>query len=152
MQLYAGERETWSDGLRVVVLQREQGDSSHKAVAAVIPAFAEVNAVAYREGRWRVLHHDASMRDALINTPGAVGLFGQGAIPEDGPFHAMDIDGVAPTVENMENGSYPFSKVLSFVTRGEPTGLTARFIAFVRSDAGHGIMRRSGYAPISEED
>ena len=38
VQIFAGERTTWSDGSKIVVLQREQGDSSHGAVAALVPA------------------------------------------------------------------------------------------------------------------
>jgi phosphate transport system substrate-binding protein len=135
----------------VVVLQREEGDSSHRIFDAALPGFAEINEAAYDAGRWRVLHHDGGMRDALINTPGAVGLFGQGAIPPRASFRALTIDGVAPTVENVESGRYPFHKTLSFVTRGEPTGLTAALLEFVASSEGRALIREAGYVPVGEE-
>ena len=50
VQLYDGKRDTWSDGSRVVVLQRESGDSSHRSVTRVLPAFDEVNRRAYEAG------------------------------------------------------------------------------------------------------
>ena len=146
--IYAGHRGTWSDGSRITVLQRERGDSSHSAVARVVPGFAETNDDAYRDSRWRVLYHDDAMTDALDSTPGALGLFGQGAIPKGRSLRALRVDGVAPSLETVASGTYPFSKDLAFVTVGEPSGHAAELIEFTRSPQGAAILRQLGALPL----
>jgi phosphate transport system substrate-binding protein len=147
--IFDGARRTWSDGSRIVVLQREHGDSSHTAVDRVMPAFAEANERAYQEGRWRVLYRDDAMREALADTSGAIGLFGEGAIPSSLPIKALAIDDVVPAVETIRSGAYPFYKDFAFVTRGEPEGHAAAFIAFTLSPAGRSIIEANGALPLS---
>lgn len=147
--IYAGHQGAWSDGSRITVLQRERGDSSHRAVAKTIAGFAETNAEAYRQGRWRVLYHDDAMTDALDSTPGAVGLFGQGRVPRTRSIRALSVAGVAPTVDAVAAGRYPFTKDLAFVTVGQPAGRVARFVAFVRSEAGARVMTHAGAMPLT---
>ncbi len=147
--IYEGSRRTWSDGSRIVVLQRERGDSSHMAVAEALTGFASANEIAYRETRWRVLYRDDAMREALADTRGAIGLFGQGSIPEGVPVRALEIDGVRPTAQTVARGTYPFSKDLAFVTRGPPQGEAAAFIAFAMSAEGQRIIADAGGLPLA---
>jgi len=146
--VFAGHRGTWSDGSRITVLQRERGDSSHRAVAAAIVGFAETNDDAYRDGRWRVLYHDDAMTDALDSTPGAIGLFGQGRVPDTRSIRALSVDGVLPTVASVRDHRYPFSKDLALVTLSQPTGRVAAFVDFVRSPAGRLVIEQAGGVPL----
>ncbi len=148
LDIFRGDKTAWSDGTRIVVLQREQGDSSHQAVATVLPEFDTINAEAYRAGRWRVLYHDASMQEALGSTPGAIGLHGSGGIEREEPYRAMAIDGVMPTLETVVSGEYPFFKDFAFVTIGPPTGEARAFIDFVHSDEGRAIITAAGCVPL----
>jgi phosphate transport system substrate-binding protein len=149
--IYAGEQAQWNDGTSVVVLQREPGDSSHAAVARALPGFDAANEQAYQQQRWRVLHNDAAMDDALASTEGAIGLVGSGALPDDLPIRALALDGVEPSVATVADGSYPLSKDLSFVTRGEPEGQAAELIRFALSPAGSAVIEESGCVPLGGE-
>ncbi|MCA9634735.1 MAG: substrate-binding domain-containing protein [Myxococcales bacterium] len=153
VEVYAGERRRWSNGALITVLQRERGDSSHFAFDRVLPDFAAANDAAYREGRWRVLYHDRAMHEALVSTPGAIGLLDVGATQTQAlALRALSIDGVAPTEENMRSGRYPFVKDLAFVSVEQPRGLAAELIEFVRSADGQALIRQSGYIPIGEAE
>jgi ABC-type phosphate transport system substrate-binding protein len=132
-----------------VVLQRERGDSSHTAVDRVIPAFAEANELAYRGSRWRVLYRDDAMRESLADTRGAIGLFGEGAIPTSLPIKALAVDGVMPSPQTVRSGAYPYHKDFAFVTRGAPQGEAAAFIAFALSPAGRRVVEANGAVPLA---
>lgn len=149
VEIYLGTRATWSDGSRVVVLQRERGDSSHMVIDRLVPGFREANAVAYEDARWRVLYRDDVMREALADTTGAVGLFGEGVVPDNLPVKALAIDGVVPSVRTVRDGSYRFTKDFAFVTRGSPHGDAAAFIAFALSEDGRRIIEQGGALPLS---
>jgi phosphate transport system substrate-binding protein len=149
LAIYGGTRTRWSDGSRLVVLQRERGDSSLLAVGSLVPGFVAVNDAAYREQRWRVLYSDLAMQEALLATEGAVGIFDLGAIEAQRlPINVLCIDGVVPSRETLLSGAYPFGKDLAFVTAGAPSRLGAEFIAFVLSSEGRELTARLGYLPL----
>ena len=149
LALYGGARRHWSDGSRVVVLQREHGDSSHRVFNRLAPGFAQQNERAYRQHRWRVVYSDADMLAALNATEGAVGLLDSGAIQCQGqPLRVLTLDGVEPSLANLDSGAYAFHKDLAFVSAGQPAGMAARFLAFVFSAEGRRLIETNGYLPI----
>jgi len=148
LDVYRGVKKRWGDGSRVVVLHREQGDSSHRAVERHLPELAAISDEAHREGRFRVLYTDAAMEEALVSTPGAIGLYGLGRISTDLPIKALRIDGIAPTVANVHAGAYPFAKDLAFVTKEEPGEAASAFLRFVATERGQLLIRERGYLPL----
>ena len=57
--------------------------------------------------------------------------------------------GVEVTQANAAAGVYPVTRKLFMNTKGEPTGLTAAFIAFVQGPRGARIVQDSGYIPLT---
>ncbi|MCB9639780.1 MAG: substrate-binding domain-containing protein [Myxococcales bacterium] len=113
MELYQGRMRRWSNGLPVVVFQREQGDSGHQAIYEHYPLFQKVNEQAYQQQRWRVLYHDREMQDMLNQTPGSIGIFDLGAILlQRLSLRALSFRGVPPTLAAYRAKRYPFSKPL----------------------------------------
>jgi len=152
LAMYAGTRTRWRDGSRLVVLQRERGDSSLLVFGNLVPGLFAENDAAHRENRWRVVYSDLAMQEALIATEGAVGIFDLGAIEAQRlPLKVLCVDGVMPSRESMLSGRYPFFKDLAFVTVGAPAGLAAELVAFVLSSAGRELTVRLGYAPLPLE-
>ncbi|MEZ4454763.1 MAG: substrate-binding domain-containing protein [Nannocystaceae bacterium] len=148
VDLYAGRRRSWSDGSPAVVLLRERGDSSHLVFEERWDDFKAAVDDAHRAGRWRVLFEDRALHEALVSTPGGVGLFDLGSTRAQGlALKALAVDGYPPTEENIRAGRYPFVKELSFVSAEQPTGLAAEFLEFVRSSDGQTILRERGYLP-----
>lgn len=60
----------------------------------------------------------------------------------------MKIDDIAPTAENISNGSYPFTVNFYAVTNGEPSGNVKKLIDLLLSDAGQELIEKTGYAKI----
>ncbi len=147
--LYSGIRSVWKEGGRVVVLQRERGDSSFLAASRLVPGLAESNDAAHREGRWRVLYDDRSMQEALVTTEGAVGIFDLGAIASQRlPIQVLCLDGVAPSAEALASGEYPLWKDLAFVARGPLEGRAAELAGFALSAEGRERIAGLGYLPL----
>lgn len=138
--LVRGEELRWSNGQRVVLLEREPGDSSYKVLFAKNTAFRAAQRAPH-ETHWRVLLHDTEMADALAETPGAVGLADFGVVSLSGRgLRVLRIDGLDPAAPD-----YPYLKDLDFVVQGTPRGLAARFLDFALSDTGREIAVRAGY-------
>ena len=59
----------------------------------------------------------------------------------------LSIDGVYPSVENIENGSYPLTTNVCLITRkNESNPCVQKMIDFILSDDGQRIIRETGYA------
>jgi phosphate transport system substrate-binding protein len=75
----------------------------------------------------------------VTSDPGAIGYVSIGtAIYEASAGSALDllpVDGVEPSLDNVRNGSFPLSRPLNLVHHGEPSELTAAFLAFAASSA-----------------
>lgn len=64
----------------------------------------------------------------------------------------LSVDGVAPTPENIENGTYPLTADLCLITRSsDPDPNVQKMIDFILSEDGQQIVRKTGYAGLKPE-
>jgi phosphate transport system substrate-binding protein len=147
LDIYRGTRTRWQDGGEIIVLTREPGDSSIEVLVEGVPGFREVYAESQEAGAWTTLLKDLMMNQTLARTPQAIGLSDLGAVTiEKHAIKPLRVNGVAPTLDNVENGSYPLFKTLAFIYREEALPAAARhFIDFVGSEQGGEIMWANGY-------
>lgn len=64
------------------------------------------------------------------------------------PIKLLAMMGVAATVENVKNGSFPLARPLNLVTRSEPVGQIKAFIDFARSAEVHDIVKEQYFVPV----
>lgn len=93
---------------------------------------------------------NGAVKQTVTQTPGAIGYVGLGYVDESVKALNVKTDGdeVEPTIENVINGSYPISRSLFMLVKGEPTGLAKDFIDFVLSDEGQAIVKEEGFVPV----
>ena len=149
LDIYRCSKRTWKSGSDIIVLTREPGDSSIEVLVKGVPGFKEVYQESQQAKRWTTLLKDLVMNETLGKTANAIGLSDLGAITvERHPIKQLKFNGVAPTLKNLENGSYTMYKTLSFVFLQEKLHpAAAEFLAFTRSKEGQRIMRANGYRP-----
>lgn len=62
----------------------------------------------------------------------------------------LSVDGVYPSLENIENGSYPFVTNVCLITRKyDPNPYVRKMTDFILSEDGQTIIRETGYAGLS---
>lgn len=64
---------------------------------------------------------------------------------------ALDIDGAAATVENIQNGSYKISRPFNIVTTGTASGLKKDFIDYIMSKEGQAVVSENNYVPVTNK-
>jgi phosphate transport system substrate-binding protein len=94
---------------------------------------------------------------ALVSkTPSAIGYSGMGyAIPEVKMLKVSKHrgePGVAPTVENARNGSYPITRPLQIYVIGEPQGAVQTYLSWILSKDGQLVVLNLGYVPIADQE
>ena len=73
----------------------------------------------------------------VAGNPGSIGYVSIGTAEFDQKngtaIKLLPMKGVMPSVDNVKNGSFPLSRPLNLVTKGEPTGLAKEFIEYAKS-------------------
>jgi len=86
------------------------------------------------------------------NKDGAIGFsfrFYMEGIIKNPDVKLLSVDGVAPTVENIQNGSYPITASLYAVTwEGNDNENVALLLNWILSEEGQELVEKTGYVPI----
>ena len=130
----AGSDDTWT------VINREEGSGTREVFEKKVMAGTEVASNA------EFLPSNGAVKQKVAATPNAIGYISLGYV--DLSVKALSIDGVACNEANCVNGSYPVTRYLNFITKGEPEGLTKEFIDFCLSAEGQRIVDEEGYISI----
>lgn len=65
------------------------------------------------------------------------------------PIHLLPMAGVAATVANVRNGSFPLSRPLNLVSKGALTGLAKQFVEFAQSAAVDDLVTAQYFVPLT---
>lgn len=147
--IYRGKKRTWQNGNEIIVLTREPGDSTIEVMDREVPGFRKVYDDSQQTKRWTTLLKDLDMNQTLAKTANAIGFSDLGALTvERHRIKPLEINGVAPTLRNVQQGKYPLTKPLMFAYhKGKLPPEAKEFLDFVRSKEGAKIMRSNGYLP-----
>lgn len=94
-----------------------------------------------------VVVSNGAMKTAVFNDPYGIGYVSVGHI--DSSITPVSLDGVIPTLDTVRDGVYTISRGLYSNTKGEPSGLTKKFIDYLFSPEGKKIISDSGFIPVS---
>lgn len=101
-----------------------------------------------------VLPGTGQVRDVVARAPGAVGYISYGFVAPrftGVEVKALSVNHVLPSDKTIASKQYPVGRILHFFTKGEPTGLTKRYIDFVLSPAVQdGVVVDAGFIPIAK--
>jgi phosphate transport system substrate-binding protein len=99
-----------------------------------------------------MLPSSQAIADEVAQNPSAIGYYGMGYISPKEKALAVAKDAassaVTPTIGNVVNNSYPISRPLLMVTRGQPLGLVADFLNFVLSPEGQKLVVKLDFVPV----
>jgi phosphate transport system substrate-binding protein len=145
IEIYAGERTTWSDGTLIRLVLRPRIDTDVQIVMVAIPGMAAATSKAAGRRGLPIGVSDQAAADLIQGVQGGMGTSSLSLIlGESRPLKALALDGVAPTLASIKDGTYPMLKTFHFVIGPNPSELAQKFIAFVRSAEGTAILRRTG--------
>ncbi|MBP1559192.1 MAG: extracellular solute-binding protein [Oscillospiraceae bacterium] len=78
----------------------------------------------------------------------SIGYISMGSLNET--IKAVEIDGAAPSVENIKNGSYKVARPFNLATKAELSEAAQDFVDFIMSDDGQKVVEDKGYIAVSE--
>ena len=85
-------------------------------------------------------------------TASAIGYSGMGYATDNVKMLKIkstdDGDAVAPTADNVINGTYPIARPLMIYTAGEPNDTLQTYLDWILGENGQGIVSEMGYVPV----
>jgi len=146
--IFSGQVENWSAvaGLsaRIRVITREPTELSLTAIRRHVPQFRDVTIT----DRAKMVARDGEMLTMLESFATGIGFLTQVSLHgAKRPVRAIELDGVAPTLENIASQRYPILSHYGFVVRGTPSSEARAFLDFVASPEGQALIRKLGVMP-----
>jgi len=143
--IFAGEitnfAEVGGPDAPITVISREEGSGTRAAFEELVMEYKD----AAGEKQTKLITDKAllqqsngQVRTAVATTPNTIAYLSFGFL--DSSVAPVVIDGVAPTVDNVRNGSYPISRPLNMLTKGAPNPLAQAFLDYILSNAGQEIV------------
>lgn len=144
--IYAGMYRNWSElggsDLPIIVLDRNEDESAKMIMRQHV--FGQDLVIAAHAAQ---LYYEMDMVEGLQSTVGAIGYFSLGyGVSRDVSVTFLALDGVQPTVENIENGTYVVVRPLGLVSSPDAAPEIKDFLEWATSDTAVALIESNGFA------
>ncbi|MGV8026941.1 MAG: phosphate ABC transporter substrate-binding protein PstS family protein [Anaerolineaceae bacterium] len=143
--IFSGEITNFSEvggpDAEIVVVSREEGSGTRAAFEELVMNYKDANGETVETPIVEsalLQQSNGQISTVVSTTPNTIGFLSFGYLSD--AVKGVAIDNVAPTVENVKNGTYSIFRPLNLLTKGEAQGLAKAFIDFILSDAGQEIV------------
>jgi phosphate transport system substrate-binding protein len=146
--IFEGRIKNWSEvggpNMEIGLVNRDEASGTREAFWKIVLDSKPFDPTA------AVLPGTGQVRFVVGESAGAIGYISVGFV--DKSVKALAVDGVTPTEANITAQRYPISRLLHFLTKGQPKGLAKRFIEYVLSPAvQEGVVREAGFLPMTKD-
>jgi phosphate transport system substrate-binding protein len=144
-QFYRSEKSVWADGKPMRIVLRPTNESDTAVLGNMFPGMSAAIASVRDRPDLSVAATDQDNADMAEKTTGSlVGATLTQVLMEKRNLRFVAIDGVAPSLETYEKGTYPFGKTLYLVVGPKKSPAVARFLTFLRSPEATAAFREGG--------
>ncbi len=153
--IYAGEVKNWSevggkeDAIRP--FQRPQDSGSQTALQNLMGnvPIMEAPTEDIASGMGGIINEVAQYKN-YKNAIGYTFRYYSTEMVGNDEIKLLAIDGIAPTEENIRNGTYPITSEFYAITAGTDNPNTQKLLDWILSPQGQALIEKVGYVPISE--
>ncbi|GIO34704.1 MULTISPECIES: phosphate ABC transporter substrate-binding protein [Paenibacillus] len=147
--IYSGKITNWKevggDNADIVVITRAFGSGTRVNYQAKALAGGDI---VKKDKNYKEVGSSGDMKTAVATTPNSIGYIDLVYVNSD--VKALSFNGVAPTTDNVINGTYKIWAYGYYMTKGQPTGATKAFIEYVQSAKfQQGSLKKLKFIPIS---
>jgi phosphate transport system substrate-binding protein len=141
--LYRSDKPLWSDGTPILLTLRPADESDNIVLGGLFPGMAEALQLLRKRRDLSIAATDQDNADMAEKAKGSlVSATLAQILAEKRNLRFVPIDGVAPSLETFETGSYPYGKSIHLVAPAAPSPEAKAFTAFLSSPAGVALLRQ----------
>lgn len=130
----------------ITVISREEGSGTRGAFVELFgieEKDADGNKVDKTRADAEFYSSTSVVLSSVAGDPNAIGYVSLGSLKDT--VKALEIDGVAATVENVKNGTYKITRPFNIATKEDAPELAQDFIAYILSAEGQAVVEANGY-------
>jgi phosphate transport system substrate-binding protein len=144
--IYSGRIRNWKElgwiDRNIDSVTREEGSGTRGAFEELLMGRVEIS------DSIMVQDSNGSVKEVVATDPYAIGYISLGVV--DAKVRALSVDGVSPTVKNMQAKRYRIVRPFLYLTMGEPGDNAKLFINYALSREGQRILKKEGLIPVNE--
>jgi phosphate transport system substrate-binding protein len=155
--IYSGKIDNWSqvggEDRPIVRLSRETNSGTHVYFLETVLRLGEKDNKTFFSSNTLLLPSSEGIIAEVRQNPNAIGYDGLGYVPSDLKTIAIAKEAggeyVLPSVETVNDATYPIARDLYMYTAGEPTGTVKIYLDWIiNSDEAQQIVKELGFVPI----
>lgn len=148
-RIFAGEITNWSEvggeDAPIILLSRDSSSGTHVYFKEdVVRGGVKESTKEYADATLYLPSNSAIVQEAA-NNENAIGYVGMAYMDET--IKALEVDGAAPTVENVSSKKYPIARELFWYAPTERSQVISNIIEFALSPEGQAIVAEEGFVP-----
>jgi phosphate transport system substrate-binding protein len=144
-RLFGDASARWPDNTPVRAILRPPTETDNTVLYSLFPDTRAAIAKARLRNEVPVAPTDQDNQDLAEQMAGSlIATTLTQTLMEHRRLYLLPINGMAPTLINYENGSYPYGKELHFVFPAGNSSRSESFLAFLRSPQGEQLLRETG--------
>ncbi len=156
--IFTGKITNWKQigghDAKIVLLSREVNSGTHVYFKEHVLRKGNPSGTEEFAPAALMLSSSQAIADEVAGNVDAIGYYGMGYISPKQKAVSIAKDAnseyIAPTVDNVVSGHYPISRPLYLYTKGEPAGMTKKFIDFALSKEGQKIVVATDFVPVTK--
>ncbi|MFV0482420.1 MAG: substrate-binding domain-containing protein [Campylobacteraceae bacterium] len=152
--IYSGKIKNWSevggDNKNILAFQRPENSGSQTTMLALVMKDIEMKKPLREEfhaGMGGIVNQVADYRNAK-NAIGYSFKFYVTSMLNAGNINLLSIDNIEPTVENIQNETYPFTTTFYIVSTNKTSKNGNKLIDWFKSEQGQQLIKDVGYVPV----
>lgn len=143
--LYGADSPKWPDGAPILIILRPADESDNTVLGELFPGLAAVLQQMRKRRDLSIAATDQDNADLAEQLKGSLSSATLMQImTEKRKLSFVSIDGVAATVENYQNGSYPYGKSIYVLVPSVVSPEAQAFLAFLAKPATGALLRSAG--------
>jgi phosphate transport system substrate-binding protein len=154
--IYQGRITNWRDvggeDRPIVLLSRESNSGTHVYFLEQVVRRGDKQDKSLFSQDTLLLPSSEGISAEVRQNPNAIGYDGLGYVTPDQKVVAVARDAsgpyVLPSVDSVNNGSYPIARALYMYTAGEPAGTVANYLDWIFGDTAQTIVQELGFVPL----
>jgi phosphate transport system substrate-binding protein len=152
--IYTGKITNWQDvggeDRPVVLLSRESNSGTYVYFLENVVRMGEDSDLLFSPGAL-LMPSSEGITSEVSENPNAIGYDGLGYVTPEQKVVAVSREPggpyVLPSVETVNDGSYPIARPLYMYTAGEPTGRVEAYLEWIRNE-GQAVVPELGFVPL----
>jgi len=158
--IYSGKFNNWQEvggeDRPIVRLSRETNSGTHVYFLETVLRLGEDDNKTLFSRDTLLLPSSEGIIAEVRQNPNAIGYDGLGYVPSDLKMIAIAKEEggayVLPSIETVNDATYPIARDLYMYTAGEPTGIVQTYLEWIiNSDEAQSIVKELGFVPIAQD-